>query len=97
MEAFTPMRTRHPQKKRSFSNCDKTNPMMNDNYPKPKSVCGLLGNSFQLMLGHFTMCLVIDSLNFAAILDWSDYTPEVNNRASGGDVARTRCKGGLCY
>ena len=63
------MRTRHSQKKGWFSNCDKTNPVMNDDAHKPKSLCGLFGNSFQLMLGHFTMRLVIDSLNFAAILE----------------------------
>jgi hypothetical protein len=30
-ETFTPMRTRHLQKKGRFSNCDKTNPVMDDN------------------------------------------------------------------
>jgi hypothetical protein len=34
------------------------------------------------------MRIIIDSLNFAAILDWSNYAPEINNRASGGDVTR---------
>jgi len=46
----------------------------------------------QLVLGHFTMRLVIDSLNFAAILDWSDYAPEINNCARAGDVVRPRRK-----
>src|SRR5215204_1942947 len=86
-EAFASMRTGHSQKKGCFTDCDKTNPVMKDNELKLKSLCGLFGNSFQLVLGHFTMRLVIDSLNFAAILDWSDYAPEINNRASADDVA----------
>ena len=91
------MRTRHSQKKGCFPNCDKTNPVMNDNELKPKSLCGLFGNSFQLVLGHFTMRLVIDSLNFAAILDWSDYAPEINNCARAGDGAHPRRKRRLCH
>ena len=59
------MRTRHSQKKGGFSNCDKTNPVMNDNELKSKSFCGLVGNSFQLVLGHCTVRLVIDPLDFA--------------------------------
>ena len=64
LEALASMRTRHPQKKGWFSNCDKTNSVMNDNELKPKSLCGLLGNSFQLVLCHFTMRLVIDYPQF---------------------------------
>jgi len=90
------MRTRHSQKKGCFTNCDKANPVMHDNELKPKSLFGLFGNSFQLMLGHFTMRLVIDSLNFAAILDWSNYAPEINNRASAGDVVHPRSERRLC-
>jgi hypothetical protein len=45
-EAFAPMRTRHSQKKGWFSNGDKSNSMVNDNELEPKSLCGLLGNSF---------------------------------------------------
>ena len=96
-EAFAPMRTRHSQKKGWFSNCDKSNSMMNDNELKPKSLCGLFGNSFQLVLGHFPMRIIIDSVNFAAILDWSDYAPEINDRARAGDVARLRRKRRLCH
>ena len=66
------MRTRDSQKKGWFSNCDKTNPVMNDYELKPKSLYGLFGDSFQLVLGHFPMRIIIDSLNLAAILDWSD-------------------------
>jgi hypothetical protein len=63
---------------------------MNYNQLKPKSLSGLSGNSFQLVLGHFTMRLVIDSLNFATILTWSDYAPEINSCAGTGDIAHTR-------
>ena len=96
-EAFAPMRTRHSQKKGWFSNGDKSNSMVNDNELEPKSLCGLFGNSFQLVLGHFPMRIIIDSLNFAAILDWSDYAPKINNRASAGDVAHPRRKRRLCH
>jgi hypothetical protein len=89
-EAFASMRTRHSQKKGWFSNCDKSNSMVNDNALEPKSLCGLFGNSFQLVLGHFPMRIIIDSLNLAAILDWSDYAAKINNRSSAGDVAHSR-------
>ncbi len=97
LEAFAPMRTRHSQKKGWFANCDKTNPVMKDNELESKSLCGLFGNSFQLVLGHFTMRLVIDTLNFAAILDWSDYAAEINNCAGAGDIAHTRRERQLCH
>jgi hypothetical protein len=96
-EAFAPMRTRHSQKKGCFSNCDKTNPVMNDYELKPKSLCGLFGDSFQLVLGHFPMRIIIDSVNFAAILDWSDYTPEINDCARAGDIAPLHQKRRLCH
>jgi hypothetical protein len=91
------MRTRHSQKEGWFSNFDKTDSVMKDNELKPKSPCGLFGNSFQLVLGHFTMRVVIDSLNFAAILDRPDYAPEINNCARAGDVAHPRRKRRLCH
>jgi len=96
-EAFAPMRTRHSQKKGCFPNFDKTDSVMKDNELKPKSLRGLFGNSFQLVLGHFTILLVIEALNFAVILDWSDYTPEINNRARAGDVAHPCRKRCLCH
>ena len=43
------------------------------------------------------MRLVIDSLNFPAILDWSDYAPEINNCAGARDVAHPRRKRRLCH
>ena len=96
-EAFAPMRTRHPQKKRWFSNCDKSNSMMNDNALQAKSLCGLFGDSVQLMLGHFPMRIIIDSVNFAAILDGSDYTPEIDDCARAGDIAPLHQKRRLCH
>src|SRR5215813_7908131 len=87
LKAFSSMRTRHSHKKRRFSDCDKTSPMMNDNSLKLKPLCGLFGNSFQLVLGHFMMRVIIDSFDFASIFDWSDHSPEINNCARAGHVA----------
>ena len=96
-EAFAPMWSRHSQKKRWFSNGDKSNSMVDDNELEPKSLCGLFGNSFQLVLGHFPMRIIIDSLDFAAIFDWSDYAPKINNCAGSGDVACGCRKRHLCH
>jgi hypothetical protein len=85
-EAFASVETRYLHKKGCFTNCDKTNSVMNYNELEVKSIGGLFGNSFQLVPSHFTMRLVIDSFNFAALLHWSDYAPEINNRASAADV-----------
>src|SRR4029434_4893402 len=41
--------------------------------------------------------LVIDTFNFAAIFDWSDYAPEINNGARAGYVAHPRLKRRLCH
>ena len=71
--------------------------MVNDNELEAKSLCGLFGNSIQLVLGHFPMRIIIDSLNLAAILDWSDYAAKINNRSSAGDVAHPRRKRRLCH
>lgn len=96
-EAFAPMRTCHSQKKRWFFNSDKTNPVMNDNEPKAESICSLFDNYLQLMLGHFVVRFVINSFNLAAILGWSDYAPEINNRANAGDVVHPRCQRRRCH
>jgi hypothetical protein len=85
-EACAPVETRYLHQKGCFTNCDKTNSVMNYNELEVKSIGGLFGNSFQLVLSHFTMRFVIDSFNFAALLHWSDYAPEINNRASAADV-----------
>lgn len=96
-EAFAPMPTRHSQKKGWFSNFDKSNPVMNDYELKPKSLCGLFGDSFQLVLGHFSMRIIIDSVDFAPIFDWSHHTPKINNRAGAGDVVHPRRQRRRCY
>src|SRR5206468_5584843 len=80
-EAFAPMRTRHSQEKRWFSNCDKSNSMVNDNELKPKLVCGLFRYSFQLMLRHFAMRVVVDSLDFAAIFKSPHHSPKLDHRS----------------
>ena len=71
--------------------------MMNDYEPKTKSLCGLFRDSFQLMFGHFPMRIVIDSVNFAAILDRADDAPEINDCARAGDVAPLRRERRLCH
>jgi hypothetical protein len=91
------MRTRHSQEKGRFSDCNKTSPMMNDNSLKLKPLCGLFGNSFQLVLGHFMMRVISDSLNFAAILHWSDHAPEINNCARADHIIPWRRKRRLCH
>ena len=91
------MRTRHSQKKRWFPNCDKTNSVMNDNEHKPKLLCGLFGNLSQLVLGHFRMRIIIDSVDFAAIFNRSDDAPEIDDRARAGDVTRGGRKRRLCH
>jgi len=70
---------------------------MNYNELEPKSICGLFGNSFQLMLGHFAMRIVINSFDFVAVFNWSDYTPKIYNGASAGDVAYPGRERGLGY
>ena len=68
--------------------------MMNDNLLKPELLCGLFGDSFQLVFGHLTMRLVIESLNFSIIFDGSDQPPKIDKRSDAGDVAsflRKRC------
>jgi hypothetical protein len=96
-KALAPVRARHSQEKGCLANPDETNSVMNDNMPKPKLLGGLCGNSFQLVLGHFTMRLVIDSFNFAAALHESNDAPEINNRAGAGDVACQRRKRHPCH
>src|SRR5262249_6563814 len=70
---------------------------MNNNQPESKPLCGLFGNSFQLVLSHFMMSLVIYSLDFAAVLHWSYYAPEINNRARAYNVASRRHQRHMCH
>ena len=78
---FVAMRTHDSQEKRWFSNCDKSNSMVNDNELKPKLVCGLFNNWFQLMLRHLTMRLVVDSLDFTAVLKSPYHSPKLDHRS----------------
>jgi hypothetical protein len=84
------MWTRHSQKKGWFSNFNEANSVMNDNKLKPELLCGHFGNSFQLVLGHFPMRIIIDSVDFTAIFKWSDYPPKIDNRPGAGDIAHVR-------
>ena len=49
------------------------------------------------MLRHFTMGLVIDSFNVAAVFKWSDYAPEIHERASADGISCAYGKRSLCY
>src|SRR5437762_6605231 len=75
------MRARHSQKKRWFSNCDKSNSVVNGNELESKFVCRLFRNSFQLVLRHFTMCLVLDSLDFTAVFKPPHHSPKRDHRS----------------
>ena len=70
---------------------------MNCDELEPKSICGPFGDSSQLMLGHFPMRIIINSFDFAAVFDWSDYAPKLRDRARAGDVACPCRKRMLCH
>jgi hypothetical protein len=86
-EAFPAMQTCHSNEQGWFSNCDKSNPMMNDDELESKFRCGLSSNSLQLVLRHLSMRLILDSLDLAPILNGSDYAQEVNYRAGSSEIA----------
>jgi hypothetical protein len=96
-ETFAAMRTCYSQEKGWFSNCDKSNSVVNDNELEPKFLYGLLGNSRQLVLSHLAMRLILNSLDLMPILNWSDHAPEINNRAGSGDIAFRRREWRLCH
>jgi hypothetical protein len=97
LKGFGPVGTRHSQKKGCFSDEDEASSMMNDNDLQAKSLRSLFDNEFQLMLGHFGVRLVVDPYKSAAVLNWPDYTPKIDNRAGASDVARACCKRLLRY
>ena len=68
---------------------------MNDNELQPKSLCGLFGNSFQLVLGHFPMRFVIDPFDFAAILQVGGLRPKTQQLRRLWR-RRLRCASGTC-
>jgi hypothetical protein len=86
LKGFAAMRACHPQEQRWFADCDETDPMMNRNQTKGESIRGLFGDSLQLVFCHFTMRIVIDALDFAAIFHWPDYAVEINDRARASDI-----------
>ena len=77
------MSTAHSRKERWFPNSDKSNPVMNDDRSQPKFDRGLLGNLPQLMFGHFPVCFVIDSLDFAPVLRAANNPLKIDSRACG--------------
>ena len=77
------MATAHSRKERRFPNSDKPNPVMNDYGSQPKFDRSLLGNLLQLMLGHFEVRFVIDSLDFAPILGAAHNPLEIDSCACG--------------
>ena len=78
------MSTAHSRKERWFPDSDKPNPVMNDYGSQPKFDRGLLCNLLQLMFGHFAVCFVIDSLDFAPILTAANNPVEINSRTCSG-------------
>ena len=73
------MSTEHSHKERRLSNRDKSDPVMNDDRSKFKLDHGLLCNLPQLMFGHFPMCFVVDSLDFAPILRAANNPVKINS------------------
>ena len=95
-EAFAPMRTRHSQKKGWFSNCDKSNSMVNDNELESKSLCGLFGNSFQLVLGHFPMRIIIRFRSISRPSSIGRTTPQKSTTAPAPAMSLTGAASGTC-
>jgi len=77
------MSTAYSRKERRFPNRDEPNPMMNDHRSQPKFDGGPFGNLPQLMLGHFAVRLVIDSVDFAPILRAAHNPLKIDSRACG--------------
>ena len=75
------MRTCHSHKKRWFPNGNKSDPVMNDNNPKSKVLRGLLGNSSQLMFGHFSMRFIFNSIDLASILKSPHHSQKIERRS----------------
>ncbi|HEU0209322.1 MAG TPA: hypothetical protein VFQ78_10135 [Candidatus Udaeobacter sp.] len=69
---------------------------MKDNKLKPKFPCSLFANSLQLMFSHLTMRLVLYSLDFVPVLNWSNYTPKIKYRTCLRDMALGSRQGHLC-
>jgi hypothetical protein len=77
------MPTAYSRKERRLSNSDEPNPMMNDHRSQSKFDCGLFGNLLQLMFGHFTVRFVIDSVDFAPVLEPTHNPLKIDSCACG--------------
>ena len=66
--------------------------MMNDNNPKLKVLRGLLGNSSQLMVGHFSMRFIFNSIDLASILNAPDEPREIDDRPGSEGIILRRPK-----
>ena len=75
------MRTCHAHDKRWFPNRDKSNSVVNGHELESKLLCRLFCNSFQLVLRHFTMRLVFDSIDFAAVFKSPHRSPKLDDRS----------------
>jgi hypothetical protein len=78
---FAAMRTRHSQKKRWLANSYKPDSVMNDSKLKSEHLSGLVGNLSQLMFGHFSMRLILDSFNFASIFKSPHHSKKIDHRS----------------
>ena len=86
------MQTGHAQKKRWLPNVDKADSVMNANNPKSKVLRGLLGNSSQLMFGHFSMRFIFNSIDLAFILKFADDPREIDDRTGPEGIILRRAK-----
>lgn len=55
--------------------------MMKQDLVQSKSLGRGIGNDFHLMLGHGLVSFIIDSFDFTAIFQFSNYSPEIDNRS----------------
>jgi hypothetical protein len=73
----------YSHKKRSFTHSDETNSVMNDGPRKPKFLRGLLGNFPQLVLCHFPVRFVFNSINLSPVFGATNDPPKINCCAGG--------------
>jgi hypothetical protein len=71
------MRARHSQKQRRFSNSDESDSVMNDDEVTSEFFDGVLANSLQLMLRHFTVRFIVDSFNLASVFEPTNHAPKI--------------------
>ena len=82
---------RDSEKKGNFARGNKADPMMNDDFPQLKVFCRRRGDLLQLMFGHGPVRLVIDAFDCAAVLQFANHTPEINNCTRGNiDIGCSR-------